>query len=1363
MTHRVRNSFADLVVPVLALTTSLIAVSGPMAHADTITVCPSGCDYSDLQIAVDAAAPGDLVQIGAGTYLPDSTIIVSTSGVTLRGELAVDGACGSILDGQGSIRLLEIAGDSVTIEQLCLRDGVGQPFNVSSGVQIPSGGGLLVSGDFASVVDCSFEGNSAAWGGAVLSAGESAAFTDCDFISNQAAIGGGLVAFSSSATLEGCALTGNSASQNGGGLGVLSGAVTCVGGIFSNNDASQRGGGAFAAGDALLNLQSVEFTLNTADSGTALMGINASTVAVTDSRFEGNGSLGGGEACLLLDEDSAGTIEGTEVCGNQPATQLDGDWADLGGNCIQVLCTDSDGDQVLDCIDGCPDDPDKIEPGDCGCGQPETDLDQDGLPDCVDDCVQDLQVLINAQPEGAVLELPAGTSLLECPLELAGRSITIRGAVDQFGEPATTLDAQGLSTIMRSGASANGEIILENLRFFRGAPTDFDYGVLHIEGHSATIRNCEFLDNISSDGGAIGCVDGRVEVIGCRFAGNTLACTFVGSNPAGEASVIRQSRFEGSVGDTPIGPSLNSGLDISIFGQASVELIDTVIVRTAYADYLVPSPSIACNQGSLLSLLRCRITGDVSASSTLQSGISGSGAVVLEQSRVCGVGSVPIVGEWTDVSTIPPNCVVPECTQCETVLCVGDFNDDGQIGGDDLTILLGQWGCSEGCSADFDGDGVVGGSDLAFLLGGWGACDLPDLCGDGSCGPGETRFWCPEDCISCGDGICDLASGEDWFSCPDDCFCSDGVCDQAFENCFSCPQDCTIGCPYCGDGYCEGAGPYIEDCFSCPQDCSISQSFDCHCGDGVCQSFYGEDCVNCGDCDADDGCPTCGDGLCTTIDPYNENPEDCPQDCFCGDGLCDPDFEDCDTCLEDCINPDCFPICGDGYCSEISEGCLECPQDCLDVLCPSCGDGVCDAWPELDYYENCTNCPEDCTLEDDGCGTCPPGSIKDCDGSGECFSDTWVGDGYCDGTSQENGADFCCYALDGGDCTVELGQCPTCGDGVCEELYEDCDSCLEDCADPDCLPICGDGYCSVISETCLGCPEDCLDVLCPSCGDGVCDDWPEGAYWEDCANCPEDCAPECPCPDGEIIACDGSGACYPEFDLGDGYCDERFCCYELDGGDCSSAECFPACPEGQVLDCADADCHPDSWVGDNYCDGTAQEYGADLCCYQQDGGDCLNGECPVVCGDGYCSVTSETCLGCPEDCGECPPVCGDGICHSSEDMFDCPADCYCGDGVCDNSYEDCLSCITDCVDQCPYCGDGYCENGGPFAEDCSTCPEDCDISQLFDCHCGDGLCQTGYGENCSNCGDCRDPNWTCGDGICDCLEFESGSCPDDCD
>ena len=32
---------------------------------------------------------------------------------------------------------------------------------------------------------------------------------------------------------------------------------------------------------------------------------------------------------------------------------------------------DSDGDGVDDCADACPEDPDKSEPGECGCGVPE--------------------------------------------------------------------------------------------------------------------------------------------------------------------------------------------------------------------------------------------------------------------------------------------------------------------------------------------------------------------------------------------------------------------------------------------------------------------------------------------------------------------------------------------------------------------------------------------------------------------------------------------------------------------------------------------------------------------------------------------------------------------------------------------------------------------------------------------------------------------------------------------------------------------------------------------------------------------------------------------------------------------------------
>jgi PKD repeat protein len=54
-----------------------------------------------------------------------------------------------------------------------------------------------------------------------------------------------------------------------------------------------------------------------------------------------------------------------------------------------VADTDTDGDGTLDCDDGCPDDSSKVSPGGCGCGVADTDRDSDGTLDCNDNCPDD--------------------------------------------------------------------------------------------------------------------------------------------------------------------------------------------------------------------------------------------------------------------------------------------------------------------------------------------------------------------------------------------------------------------------------------------------------------------------------------------------------------------------------------------------------------------------------------------------------------------------------------------------------------------------------------------------------------------------------------------------------------------------------------------------------------------------------------------------------------------------------------------------------------------------------------------------------------------------------------------------------------
>jgi hypothetical protein len=62
--------------------------------------------------------------------------------------------------------------------------------------------------------------------------------------------------------------------------------------------------------------------------------------------------------------------------------------------------------------------------------------------------------------------------------------------------------------------------------------------------------------------------------------------------------------------------------------------------------------------------------------------------------------------------------VLEDSAPCK--VCPADLNNDGMVSGEDLALLLAEWG--QGGQTDLNADGTTSGGDLAVLLALWCFC-----------------------------------------------------------------------------------------------------------------------------------------------------------------------------------------------------------------------------------------------------------------------------------------------------------------------------------------------------------------------------------------------------------------------------------------------------------------------------------------------------------------------------------------------------------------------------------------------------------------------------------------------------------------
>ncbi len=711
-----------------------IALLASLANGETITVCASGCDYTSLQAAIDAAPANATIQLAEEIYEVPETITFTGKPLTLVGTIDDTGLPASILDGLFTSNMLAItlthdvvvrdiefrngAGgvyvgeDAVsptiplaTFDNCTFRDSLGDGLSTGVTQQLAirvercrfldnRGIGLDSNRPVTSISECRFARNGE--GGAdIFFYDEPTNYVrDSAFIDHghEGGIGAIRVYASASADkqifVENCLFEGNRHVGDGGGaieinsfVGADLRIVNCA---FRDNQADFGGAIRWETLYPIrseLALEGCSFEGNVATTaGGAIYG-DWGGITILDTTLRDNAGPVGSAIMIVTPtfdwEDERDQyplqIGGSIICGHD-GLPIDTPWRNLGGNVLARSSEDLDQNGLPDECEG-------------------ADLNRDGILDVPAEYSSVLSAVAAAPPGGQV-RIAAGVHTLPFAIDVDGREITIRGEVDANGRPATVLDAEDRQRVLRV-VGETSVARLENivLRHGRSRATTESSDDYRLRGGNAIIwegtlraTNCDFTDgNDLSSGSAFEARYSAIELESCRIQRNAGFATI-------QAIYMRIFHATGcEFTDNTAGC-----VPVLVASHASWAQID-LFASFDYCTFARNEGNEAgfCNWSGALNLYnygtvpitinRCTITDNTGNIGGLQVRLTDPSMVEVSASSICGNASYQTSGAFTDLG----GNQIGEA--CET-----DCNFNGVV--DTIDII-------DGTSTDCDGDG----------------------------------------------------------------------------------------------------------------------------------------------------------------------------------------------------------------------------------------------------------------------------------------------------------------------------------------------------------------------------------------------------------------------------------------------------------------------------------------------------------------------------------------------------------------------------------------------------------------------------------------------------------------------------------